>query len=85
MSDTLVKEVAKKLPQAAHRGHGGLKKPQMMQALFDCILEALTDKKKKNAPKMREARAKAHDLANSWLNKRCSQVNGHYFWNAKEE
>jgi hypothetical protein len=82
MSDTLVKEVAKKLPQAAHQGHGGLKKPEMVQALFDSIFSVLTDKK--HAPKKHEARAKARDLANSWLTKHCSQSNGHYFWKAKE-
>jgi len=78
MSDTLVKEVAKKLPSAAHQGHGGLKKPEMIEVLFQGILEVLTSKK--HGPKKSEARAKARDLANSWVSKHCAQSNGHYFW-----
>lgn len=79
MSDTqLVKEVSKKLPSAAHQGHGGLKKPEMVEALFQSIFEVLTSKK--HAPKKAEARAKARDLANSWISKHCGQSNGHYFW-----
>jgi hypothetical protein len=79
MSDTqLVKEVGKRLPSAAHLGHGGLKKPQMVEVLFQSILEVLTSKK--HGPKKSEARAKARDLANTWLTKHCAQSNGHYFW-----
>jgi hypothetical protein len=81
MSDDFVKEVAKKLPSAAHLGHGGLKKPQMLEALFESIFSVL--KAKKPAPKNHEARAKARDLANSLFKKKCSQTNGHFFWNSE--
>jgi hypothetical protein len=50
----------------------------MVEVLFQSILEVLTSKK--HGPKKSEARAKARDLANTWLTKHCAQSNGHYFW-----
>lgn len=79
MSDTeLVKEVTKALPQAAKLGHGGLKKPEMIETLFATIMLVLTSKK--HAPKKSICREKARDLANSFFSKHCVQTNGNYFW-----